>query len=631
MFRSRVVHPLCSAPGLGVVYFALAIVPLLSCLLEAAPPNKLGVQVSEFEEFLSKLYKMTSPAVALQAIDEYERTHDLTAQEFSSLKKQRERFQELQQQGLVKLGLKWVKPAERDAAVKKYDEEIQLLSEAVCLLDGKKVRRIYHRAVETYPEGIMADYLMGVLFSIRGNCNPLIAEKHFQAVLNRTPNLPPVLNNLAITEVKLGKFNEAYDHWKKALQLDPRNKEILHNVGRAAGQAAPRGGLKMVSSRAQAFAELFTKVRDATGYTYEQLRVGEGWLYTPLVLTPAERQAPDHTVLPPGTMLASAPVGRRETNDPLVTLATGTGFAVTPTIVMTNRHVILHEYLGLADGATVQAFAGEASQPVRGRVLAVSPVDDLALIECPELQAEPIPFSSTAPPRGTEVAVWGFPLGESLGLSVKMTRGLVTSLPEKRFEGMFFLDAQANSGNSGGPTCDRHARVVGVVTAILRHRSGGFTKDYTLATPCSAAVDFLRRAGVEPPVLEPAAPEDDWATIDQKVARSVFFIESQYRAATLTFFSKLPERIRPRDPLEDPSCCTCNGRGMTRCPEKECAFGGRTVVEQYVTAIDLGEGTLKVPVVASNVRRDICLTCEGNGWIVCRECAGKGIGADIRR
>ena len=140
-------------------------------------------------------------------------------------------------------------------------------------------------------------------------------------------------------------------------------------------------------------------------------------------------------------------------------LGSGSGFVVAPGYILTNYHVIEGPgkiKLGKSDGseATIDA-----------RVVATDRDKDLALLLSAEPIGAPLAVATESPGRGAQVAAFGFPLGDAVGSSLKLTTGVISGLPNARTEQMLLLDMRINPGNSGGPLCNPRGEVVGVVTA----------------------------------------------------------------------------------------------------------------------------------------------------------------------
>lgn len=140
----------------------------------------------------------------------------------------------------------------------------------------------------------------------------------------------------------------------------------------------------------------------------------------------------------------------------------GSGFAVSPTRVATNAHVIA----GVAEPA-VEMPDGEV---LTGRAVYFDPASDLALIAVDGLDVAPLEIS-----QGLEVGdsgyVMGYPAGGpfSAGSAVVQARDVsqvnnIYGSSPSTLE-IFQLSADVRQGNSGGPLIDQSGDVAGVVFA----------------------------------------------------------------------------------------------------------------------------------------------------------------------
>jgi S1-C subfamily serine protease len=163
-------------------------------------------------------------------------------------------------------------------------------------------------------------------------------------------------------------------------------------------------------------------------------------------------------------------------------IATGSGFALDPHTLLTNRHVLAGASqleVSTWDGHDYQVSTAEVGALVD---LGIATVDG-ALPRAASTYAEPS--------AGEGVTVVGFPLGGPLTFSsgriVDFVDGVSLGVPGK----VMRLTANVEPGNSGGPVLDRRGRVVGIVYAIE------LATGYGLAIPLDTLRTLTRAGGFQ--------------------------------------------------------------------------------------------------------------------------------------
>ncbi len=201
--------------------------------------------------------------------------------------------------------------------------------------------------------------------------------------------------------------------------------------------------------------------------------------------------------------------------------ASGTGFVVHPEgVIVTCAHVV-------GDLSDVTVLIGK--KRMTGRVVVVDHENDLALVKVSQNGLPYLPISTSSPGLGAPAKVFGFPLRDQLGESLKMTSGSVTGQDKVDNKSTRLqLDASANPGNSGGPVTDNQGRVIGVVDSIL---AASRLSDVSLAVPASSLTGLLKKHSI------PYAQEDEPVTSSsdtlricelEKVSRAVVLIETSH-------------------------------------------------------------------------------------------------------
>ena len=141
----------------------------------------------------------------------------------------------------------------------------------------------------------------------------------------------------------------------------------------------------------------------------------------------------------------------------------GSGFFVTPELVLTNAHVVESHssvVLRMSDGTTMP-----------GRVQRSAPEVDIAIVRVnqsrPAQQTMTMGTVKGARP-GQEVIAIGSALGM---LQNTVTRGIVSAVRNASGVILIQTDAAINRGNSGGPLIDRSGRVIGITTLKIAGNS----------------------------------------------------------------------------------------------------------------------------------------------------------------
>jgi len=172
---------------------------------------------------------------------------------------------------------------------------------------------------------------------------------------------------------------------------------------------------------------------------------------------PVKKPGPNKSVSTGDTLKPS-----QEKLDPnkLVLTSSGTGFSVASGgYVITNNHVI--------DGCqNVKIHHKGKSVPTS--VVAFDPNSNLALLKGNFNPLAVFPLSGEKPELLQDIYVAGYPFGRELNYSVKVTKGIISSLRgvNNNFSNIQ-IDVLLNNGNSGGPILDEKGNIIGVAVAKL--------------------------------------------------------------------------------------------------------------------------------------------------------------------
>jgi len=134
-------------------------------------------------------------------------------------------------QGLVKLGNKWITPQERDQ--RRQAAQTQALSARDLLVQYryKDAQRLLRQAIDQDPQSAAALYLQGVMYYQQDQIDQ--SKKSFDAANEILPEYGPILNNLGVISWRLKSFVAAMNFYNQAMIASPLSKDILDNVAEA--------------------------------------------------------------------------------------------------------------------------------------------------------------------------------------------------------------------------------------------------------------------------------------------------------------------------------------------------------------------------------------------------------------
>lgn len=140
----------------------------------------------------------------------------------------------------------------------------------------------------------------------------------------------------------------------------------------------------------------------------------------------------------------------------------GTGWALTPTYIVTNLHVI--------HGASHLRVVLANKQEIPLKLVLSDARNDLAILalSTPAYHFRPLPLAISRPRLGTSVFTVGFPHPDLMGLSPKLTTGTLSALSGLADDPRTYqVSVPVQAGNSGGPLLNTHGEVIGVITSKL--------------------------------------------------------------------------------------------------------------------------------------------------------------------
>ena len=131
-------------------------------------------------------------------------------------------------------------------------------------------------------------------------------------------------------------------------------------------------------------------------------------------------------------------------------------------LIVTNYHVI--------EGANSLTVTIEDSGDFSAQIVGTDPVNDIALIK---IDAAGLPALKVGDSSKLQVGEWVVAIGNSLGLGISATKGIVSALDVslsgsgETLKGLVQTDAAINPGNSGGPLLNLAGEVIGINSAKI--------------------------------------------------------------------------------------------------------------------------------------------------------------------
>lgn len=147
-----------------------------------------------------------------------------------------------------------------------------------------------------------------------------------------------------------------------------------------------------------------------------------------------------------------------------------------------SRHIVTNAHVVLGAGS-IKVIDPKDGRAIAARVVALSPCDDVALLEVERGNFEPAPIGDSEQLEpGEEVVALGYPATYTDQGSSKLvvTRGIVSKAHDS-FDGKSDLiqtDAAINPGNSGGPLVNLRGEVIGINTLTFL---GKQSQNYAIA------------------------------------------------------------------------------------------------------------------------------------------------------
>ncbi|MBI3565931.1 MAG: trypsin-like peptidase domain-containing protein [Elusimicrobia bacterium] len=165
-------------------------------------------------------------------------------------------------------------------------------------------------------------------------------------------------------------------------------------------------------------------------------------------------------------------------------------------LIATNSHCV--EKLAVGAEISVGLYDGNDNRPkmTKGKVLAYgdsASAKDIALVELADhaLDRRPLPLWWKLDVGEQVVAI-----GNPLGLTFSVSKGIISALERDNLHGQFVLDANqsdvaVNPGNSGGPLFNMWGSVVGI-NSMIASQSGGF-EGISMSLPANYIAEAIKQ------------------------------------------------------------------------------------------------------------------------------------------
>ena len=181
--------------------------------------------------------------------------------------------------------------------------------------------------------------------------------------------------------------------------------------------------------------------------------------------------------------------GRPGEGDSAQAVTSGSGF-----IVDDSGHVLTAGHVAVKQGYTVTA-RGADGKLYAGKVIAIRPTNDMALIAVKGLGGKPVePAASPCMPRGATVFSLGKPHAQGdtarLGQVESMSFGRAVSYNGFGYPDAMVLRMNTKKGESGGPVFNSSGQLTGMVVSTLSDGNGR-PLNLAHAVPSSNLAEFL--------------------------------------------------------------------------------------------------------------------------------------------
>ena len=352
-------------------------------------------------------------------------------------------------------------------------------------------------AIRINPDHVDAHNELGITYYNLGHYQDAIAS--LKEAIRINPDHAHSHNNLGITYGRLGQLQEAITEYKAALRINPDQKNAKKSLNKLERRLSL---LKLAKERLLLKEE--RKKHEARLNTKEANRLKQERR-----LLEEERKKWEDL------RLAEENRKQQPSTEQSLHSGTGSGFFISKMgHVITNAHVVRDcNRITLGDNANHQAPAKVIRTDRRNDLallklstLEMTSAESKSLIQ--KLSIEVLPLTASGLLRsedvrlGEKVMVAGYPLGDFISNTMKVTTGVVSAtLGAGNDSGQFQLDAAIQPGNSGGPIYDYGGNIVGVVVSQLNklrmaEAIGTIPENQNFGVKASTVRQFLDSSGL---------------------------------------------------------------------------------------------------------------------------------------
>ena len=189
--------------------------------------------------------------------------------------------------------------------------------------------------------------------------------------------------------------------------------------------------------------------------------------------------------------------------------SSGSGFAITNDgYIITNNHVIQ---------GCQNVRIHRNSNEIEAVIIARDEVNDLALLKANFIPEATFALADNTASLMQDIYVAGFPFGENISSSIKVTKGIVSSLSGiGNNYSEIQIDAAIQPGNSGGPIFDETGNILGVAVSTLNAETafenfGAIPQNTNFGVKSSIVANLLTSNGIE---VLPARSASFFSSID---------------------------------------------------------------------------------------------------------------------